>query len=114
MSTGGRSRSVTDIALNRNLRGNLSPEMIEARKVRERPSTGINRSNTGRVLQDGESRNPTPPLVDDFIVQEPSANPGGDLQQYQQGVQKAGINWLLPLLIIGGFAVATKLKKKQK
>tara|TARA_R110002051_G_scaffold257868_1_gene316909 strand:+ start:31856 stop:32224 length:369 start_codon:yes stop_codon:yes gene_type:complete len=85
--------------------------VADAANATVRPrETQINRSNTGEVLQPGESRFPK---TQEPVIDGVTGNPVQTPVQYQTGVQQAGINWLLPLMIIGGFFVATKLKKKK-
>jgi hypothetical protein len=64
---------------------------------------GTVRSNVNPQGTVRPTGNPAPPLEET-----------AGLQDFTQAPQQLGLNWLLPLVILGGFVAAAKLKKKKK
>jgi len=116
-----RTSSITETTLGidgnrRDIRTQYSS--VDGRVVRSNPN--IVRSNVNPTgVPVGVRRDAGPSETPRTTVQVPvnptvTDQPGSTLQPVTNQTASAGINWFIPVLIIGGFFAASKFKNKNK
>lgn len=108
-----RTPSITETMIGRTANIRNTPELVEKAKegvtVRVQTTNRSNAPDGGNLL--GTERITYQQRQDDFM---PSVPEAPIIAQVVPEVQKSSMNWLLPLVILGSFFMASKFKKKKK